>query len=142
MPLKKKIYCKGIIGDFEISESESNLNNLEPEIEEPVVDEATQTGTTPAAPGTPPAGQHPTIPGLSLSKTEEKKLKQKKKGNDGREEDDFVWSSLKTHPVFNAQKGANGTSKEDVEKKRNAAKANLSPQDKNLLAKSRNLKSK
>ena len=49
---------------------------------------------------------------------------------------------LKTNPVFNAQKGANGTSKEDAEKKRNAAKANLSPQDKNLLAKSRNLKSK
>ena len=81
-----------------------------------------------------------TIPGLNLSKTQEKKLKQKKK--DEKEEDDFVWSSLKTSPLFNAQKGANGTSKDDVEKKRNATRANLSPQDKNLLAKSRNLKTK
>ena len=149
----KKIYCKGIIGDLESKEPE---NCAELEVKELIIDgespreypkgPPTSQGT-PAGQGTQagqgsPGSQHPTIPGLSLSKSEEKKLKQKKKNGDEKEEDDFTWSSLKTHPVFNAQKGANGTSKVDTEKKRNASKANLSPQDKNLLARSKNLKTK
>ena len=143
----KKIYCKGIIGDLESKEPE---NCAELEVKDPIIDGESlkeDPKGPPASQGTPagqgtPVSQHPTIPGLSLSKSEEKKLKQKKKNGDEKEEDDFTWSSLKTHPVFNAQKGANGTSKVDTEQKRNASKANLSPQDKNLLAKSKNLKTK
>jgi hypothetical protein len=67
-------------------------------------------------------------------------LKQKK-DNENKKEEDFVWSSLQTHPIFNAHKDAEVIAKDDIEKKRNAASANLSPQDRNL-AKSKNLKTR
>ena len=113
----KKIYCKGIIGCLESKEPETEVKNLENGIKDSVLDEETpgeDPKGTPADHGSQ-ASQHPTIPGLSLSKTQEKKLKQKKKIRDEKEEEYIVWLSLKTLPVFNAQKGANGTSKEDSE---------------------------
>ena len=51
----------------------------------------------------------------------------------------LVWANLQKR---SPNRRRNGTSKVDTEKKRNASKANLSPQDKNLLAKSKNLKTK
>ena len=69
-------------------------------------------------------------------------MKQKKGGENKKEEEDYVWSSLQTHPIFNAQKDASTTAKDDIEKKRNAASANLSPQDKTAVARSKNLKTK
>ena len=53
------------------------------------------------------------LPGLAISKSKEKKIKNKKNKSKLGDED-FVWGSLETHPVFNAKK-------DEHDKKRNAA---------------------
>ena len=141
----KKIYCKGIITNLEETDPESVIaENPETKVDEPEAEvETPQNVTTPV---TKPqvksiVQKNPnSIPGLHISKTQEKKLKQKK-DNENKKEEDFVWSSLQTHPIFNAHKDAEVIAKDDIEKKRNAASANLSPQDRNL-AKSKNLKTR
>ena len=73
------------------------------------------------------------IPGLLISKSQEKKSKKKNKGK-SKIEDDFIWGFLETHPVFNSEKDSHTNSK-DEHKKRNAAAASLSPQDKQVAGK-------
>ena len=72
------------------------------------------------------------IPGLLISKSQEKKSKKKNKGK-SKIEDDFIWGSLETHPVFNSEKDSQTNFMDD--KKRNAAAASLSPQDKQVAGK-------
>ena len=107
---------------------------VDPDSKEEVAEQETPT-SAPSTASKPSSQQSPKvdIPGLNLSKSQEKKMKQmKKKKEDKKEDDDNVWQSLNNHPVFNAQKGANN---DTIDKKRNATAANLSPQDKILPSK-------
>ena len=143
---EKKIYCKGIVDDLETE----NIDDIHQKSEAEDLSDKTEelneaTSVTPTKPEInkisqqgPKIDPKVDIPGLNLSKNQEKKLKQlKKKKDDEKEDEDHVWQSLKTHPVFKAQKGAN---KDDNDKKRNAVTADLSPQDKSLTNRGKNPK--
>ena len=89
--------------------------------------------TKPGAPS-PPVKQ--IIPGLTLNKTADKKLKEKKKKAMKKiaTEDDFIFDgNLTEHPLYNSQKA-----KVEKTKKRDAVAAALSPPDKALKSKIKN----
>ena len=118
---EKKIHVKGIASLNKTSE-EVETKNLENE----------QAKTKPGVP-TQPVKQ--IIPGLTLTKTADKKLKEKKKEAFKKQaiEDDFIFDgNLTDHPLYNAQK-----TKVEKSKKRDAALAALSPPDKALANKSK-----
>ena len=92
------------------------------------------TETPKQSPLPPPAKQ--IIPGLTITKTEEKELKDRKKeaakknkSTKKSTEDDYIWEGgLTEHPLIQA---------DNKLKKRNAAAAALSPPDKTPLSRSK-----